>query len=47
MAAAPDTQLVTILINDIELQVPKGEIIVEYRNSSNGYYGGWLEGPVE
>jgi hypothetical protein len=22
----------------------KGEIIVEYRNSSNGYYGGWLEG---
>jgi hypothetical protein len=25
----------------------KGEIIVEYRNSSNGYYGGWLEGPIE
>lgn len=22
-----------------------GEIIVEYRNSSNGYYGGSLEGP--
>lgn len=29
MAAAADTQLVTILINDIELQVPKGELIVE------------------
>jgi len=25
---------------------PKGEIILEYRNSSNGYYGGWLLGPV-
>lgn len=24
----------------------KGEIIVEYRNSSNGYYGGWLSGPT-
>ena len=28
-------------------RTPKGEIIVEYRNSSNGYYGGWLEGPLE
>jgi len=27
-------------------QTPRGEIIVEYRNSSNGYYGGWLEGPA-
>lgn len=27
-------------------QSPKGEVIVEYRNSSNGYYGGWLEGPM-
>ena len=24
----------------------KGDIVVEYRNESNGYYGGWLEGPV-
>lgn len=24
-----------------------GEIIFEYRNSSNGYYGGFLRGPVE
>lgn len=29
MAAAADTQHVNILINDIELQVPKGELIVE------------------
>ena len=25
---------------------PRGEIIVEYRNSSNGYYGGSLTGPT-
>lgn len=24
----------------------KGEIILEYRNASNGYYGGWLNGPL-
>lgn len=24
-----------------------GEIILEYRNSSNGYYGGYLTGPTE
>jgi NADH-quinone oxidoreductase subunit G len=29
MAAAAQTELVNILVNDIELQVPKGEIIVE------------------
>src|SRR5579862_8084308 len=29
MAAAADTQLVNILINDVDLQVPKGELIVE------------------
>lgn len=23
----------------------RGEIIVEFRNDSNGYYGGWLSGP--
>lgn len=23
----------------------KGTLIVEYRNESNGYYGGWLSGP--
>jgi len=29
MAAVAETQLVTITINDVELQVPKGELIVE------------------
>ena len=24
----------------------KGDIILEYRNSSNGYYGGYLRGPI-
>ena len=28
-------------------QTDRGEVIVEYRNSSNGYYGGWLRGPAE
>ena len=23
----------------------RGEVIAEYRNSSNGYYGGWMTGP--
>ena len=27
-------------------QTTKGEIIAEYRNSSNGYYGGWMTGPT-
>jgi hypothetical protein len=27
-------------------QTTRGEIIAEYRNSSNGYYGGWMTGPV-
>lgn len=26
-------------------KTPKGEVIVEYRNESNGYYGGWMYGP--
>ena len=25
------------------LKTTKGEIICEYRNSSNGYYGGWMQ----
>ena len=25
------------------IQTDRGEVIVEYRNDSNGYYGGWLE----
>jgi hypothetical protein len=26
-------------------QTDHGEVIAEYRNSSNGYYGGWMNGP--
>lgn len=26
---------------------PKGEIVVEFRNRSNGFYGGYLAGPEE
>lgn len=25
------------------IRTRKGDIIIDYRNSSNGYYGGWLE----
>jgi hypothetical protein len=37
----------TIRVYQTSFATAKGEIIVEYRNSSNGYYGGWLQGPVE
>ena len=37
----------TIKVYQTSFLTAKGEIIVEYRNSSNGYYGGWLEGPSE
>ena len=37
----------TIKVYQTSFATPKGEIIVEYRNSSNGYYGGWLSGPRE
>lgn len=37
----------TIRIYQTSFGTPKGEIIVEYRNSSNGYYGGALIGPIE
>jgi hypothetical protein len=36
-----------IRVYQTSFATPKGEIVVEYRNSSNGYYGGWLQGPVE
>lgn len=36
----------TISVYQTSFLTAKGEIIVEYRNSSNGYYGGWLEGPI-
>ena len=31
----------------IAFTTERGEIIVEFRNSSNGYYGGWMYGPIE
>jgi hypothetical protein len=37
----------TIKVYQTSFRTDKGEIIVEYRNSSNGYYGGWLDGPDE
>jgi hypothetical protein len=37
----------TIKVYQTSFITAKGEIVVEYRNSSNGYYGGWLSGPVE
>ena len=36
----------TIKVYQTSFRTDRGEIVVEYRNSSNGYYGGWLEGPV-
>lgn len=31
----------------LRISTDKGEIVIEYRNSSNGYYGGWLCWPDE
>ena len=36
----------TIKVYETSFRTPKGDIVVEYRNSSNGYYGGWIRGPV-
>lgn len=30
----------------LEIVTDKGSIVIDYRNSSNGYYGGWLEWPT-
>jgi hypothetical protein len=35
-----------IAVYQTSFRTDRGEIIVEYRNESNGYYGGWLSGPV-
>lgn len=32
-----------IQVYQTHLHTPKGAITLEYRNESNGYYGGWLE----
>lgn len=30
-----------------QLTTARGRCVIVFRNSSNGYYGGWMEGPVE
>ncbi len=29
------------------LQTDRGEIVIEYRNNNNGYYGGWIDWRAE
>lgn len=36
----------TIRVYQQSFRTDKGDIVLEYRNSSNGYYGGYLRGPV-
>ena len=36
----------TIRVYHTAFRTTKGDLIVEYRNSSNGYYGGWMSGPT-
>lgn len=33
----------SIAVYHTAIATTRGEIVIEYRNSSNGYYGGWLE----
>ena len=33
----------SIAVYHTVVRTTKGYIVIEYRNSSNGYYGGWLE----
>lgn len=37
----------TIRVYETSFRTDRGDIVVEYRNSSNGYYGGTLRGPLE
>jgi len=37
----------TIRVYETSFRTDRGDIVVEYRNSSNGYYGGNLRGPLE
>jgi len=36
-----------VTVYQFAFRTDKGEIIVEYRNASNGYYGGYLVGPIQ
>lgn len=42
-----EKEYATIKVYQTSFVTDRGEIVVEYRNSSNGYYGGSLRGPVE
>jgi hypothetical protein len=41
-----DDQAERVQVYQTSFVTPYGEIVVEYRNESNGYYGGWMEGPT-
>lgn len=34
-----------IQVYSTRIRTAKGELIVEFRNASNGYYGGWMSDP--
>jgi hypothetical protein len=46
MGEFQDPQLDCVRVYQTSFVTEKGEIVVEYRNASNGYYGGSLTGPV-
>lgn len=46
-APVEEDEYESIQVYHTAFKTDKGEIILEYRNSSNGYYGGNLTGPAE
>ena len=38
-----ETESETIQINMFKIKTSKGDCTIEFRNSSNGYYSGWIE----
>lgn len=44
VAAYPkDCYIDSLEVYQTAIRTDRGEVIVEYRNNSNGYYGGWLQ----
>ena len=41
----PEGDFDVITTYGFKIVTDRGEIIIDYRNSSNGYYGGWLSWP--
>jgi hypothetical protein len=39
----PDREHECLKVYQDTFRTSRGDIVLEYRNSSNGYYGGWLE----